>query len=478
MSRTDGFWIPKPEELFNVGLNKEDASGYISFCERYISEHQNLKENLSKLQPPPENLFKRLPQPANKIPPEKISEYLSKIVVLKLNGGIGTTMGLDIPRCALPLTGDKIFLDVIVRQIEDLNSRFKVSIPLVLMNSIHTHSEVLKLLERYSNSTIKIHTFFQTSYPRLSPVTWSITAKKPYSEDSEENWYPPGSGDVFDAFNKSGLLEKFLKQGKEYVFISNVENLGAIVGRDEFRVLGEIFSTKTNFILEVTERYATDFRGGILVHDQTNNKPFVVQMSQIPKKKRNYFSPKVFTYWNTNNIWVKLDELQVLLGKSGLKLPVSKNIKNGFIQFETYAGSAIKEFQNTIALIVPRTRFREIKTTANLFAHQSNLFTLSHGAYLLPNEARATQGFSEQPVVRFDTEHFGNIDDYKKRFPSIPNILELEHLNVAGDVTFGFGVKLSGCVIIVAEDTKKIKIPDGSVLENCVISGELQIVDH
>jgi len=215
-----------------------------------------------------------------------------------------------------------------------------------------------------------------------------------------------------------------------------------------------------------------------LVHDQTNNKPFVVQMSQIPKKKRNYFSPKVFTYWNTNNIWVKLDELQVLLGKSGLKLPVSKNIKNGFIQFETYAGSAIKEFQNTIALIVPRTRFREIKTTANLFAHQSNLFTLSHGAYLLPNEARATQGFSEQPVVRFDTEHFGNIDDYKKRFPSIPNILELEHLNVAGDVTFGFGVKLSGCVIIVAEDTKKIKIPDGSVLENCVISGELQIVDH
>jgi len=397
---------------------------------------------------------------------------------VKLNGGIGTTMGLDIPRCALPLTGDKIFLDVIVRQVENLNSKYKVSIPLVLMNSMHTHGETLKLLDRYSSSSIKIYTFLQSCCPRLNPVTWSILAKTAFSESTAENWYPPGSGDVFSSFHKSGLLEKFLKEGKEYVFISNVENLGAIVGRNEFRVLGEIFSTKMNFYLEVTERNPTDFRGGILVHDQTNNKPFVVQMSQIPKKKRNYFSPKVFTYWNTNNIWVKLEELHTLLQKSALNLPVSKNIKNGFIQLETYAGSAIKEFQKAIALIVPRTRFREIKTTANLFLLQSNLFTLTQGAYLLPNEARTTQGFQELPVVRFDTEHFGNIEDYRQRFPSIPNILELEHLNVAGDVTFGFGIKLLGSVIIVAEDGKKIKIPDGSVLENCVISGELVIVDH
>jgi len=66
----------------------------------------------------------------------------------------------------------------------------------------------------------------------------------------------------------------------------------------------------------------------------------------------------------------------------------------------------------------------------------------------------------------------------KKRFPYIPNISELEHLNVAGDVTFGFNVKLLGTVIIVAEDGKSIRITDGAVLENCVVSGELQVVDH
>jgi len=484
MTTSDRYWIPKPEELAPI-LTKEKTQAFISLCEGYLEGHKKLKETLTKtnlsssqqIQPPPKELFKPLinrPQLSH----EQIAQYLSKIVVLKLNGGIGTTMGLDIPRCALPISGDKIFLDVIVRQIENLNTRFKVSVPLVLMNSAHHNHEVEKLLDRYHSTSVQIHTFVQSSYPRLNPVTWSVTAKKPYSMETADDWYPPGSGEVFEVFQQSGLLEKFLKEGKEYVFISNVENVGAIAGREDFRVLSEVFETKMSFYLEVTERNPTDFRGGILVHDQTNNKPYVVQMSQIPKNKRNLFSPKLFTYWNTNNIWVKLDELHALIKKSGLRLPVSKNIKNGYIQFETYAGSAIEDFQRTIALVVPRTRFRELKTTANLFTLQSNLFTLQQGAYLLPNEARASQGFSELPVVRFDTEHFGNIEDYKKRFPTLPNVLELEHLNVAGDVTFGYGVKLLGSVIIVAEDGKTIRIPDHAVLENCVISGELTIVDH
>jgi len=310
-------------------------------------------------------------------------------------------------------------------------------------------------------------------------VTWTATPKKPVKEGDLENWYPPGSGDVFESFYASGLLDQFIKEGKEYVFMANVENLGAIIGRQNFRVLNEVFTSKMDFYLEVTERKATDFRGGILVSDGTK-KPSLIQISQIPKNSRNLFSPKNYTYWNTNNIWVNLKALSVKVGKTGskFKLPVSKNIKNGYIQFETYAGSAIKDFEKSLALVVPRTRYREVKTTANLFCLQSNLFTLSQGSFLTPNESRAAQGFEELPIVRFDTENFGSIEEYKKRFPSVPNILELEHLNVAGDVTFGFNVKLLGTVIIVAEDGKSIRIPDGAVLENCVISGELKIVDH
>jgi len=382
------------------------------------------------------------------------------------------------PRCALPLNADRTFLDVIIRQIQTLNTQYKVNVPLVLMNSVHNNDAVLKIVSSYKNNNVNIYNFVQSCYPRLSEVTWSVVAKKPMKNEGLENYYPPGSGDVFESFHKSGLLEKFISEGKEYVFISNVENLGATLFWDKHPVLPQVFTDALDFIVEVTERKSTDHRGGILVHDQTAGRPYILQLSQIPKNKRFHFSPKTFTSWNTNNIWVNMKALLEVLKGPGLNLPVSKNIKNGFIQLETYAGSAISDFKKSVALVVPRTRYREVKTTANLFCLQSNLFTLASTSILEPNAIRLSQGFDELPIVRFDTEHFGSYNEYKRRFPQLPNILELEHLNVAGDVTFGMRVKLMGTVIIVAEDGKTIHIPDGSVLENCVVTGELQVLDH
>lgn len=43
------------------------------------------------------------------------------------------------------------------------------------------------------------------------------------------SWYPPGHGDMYQALYNSGLLEKFIKEGKEYIFSSNIDNLGATV---------------------------------------------------------------------------------------------------------------------------------------------------------------------------------------------------------------------------------------------------------
>ena len=47
------------------------------------------------------------------------------------------------------------------------------------------------------------------------------------------SWYPPGHGDVYESFKRSGLLEKFIKEGKELVFISNIDNLGATIDLSE-----------------------------------------------------------------------------------------------------------------------------------------------------------------------------------------------------------------------------------------------------
>jgi len=73
---------------------------------------------------------------------------------------------------------------------------------------------------------------------------------------------------------------------------------------------------------------------------------------------------------------------------------------------------------------------------------------------------------------------FGQVKEFLKRFESIPDLLELDHLTVSGDVTFGRGVSLKGTVIIIANHGERIDIPAGATLENKIVSGNLRILDH
>jgi len=177
-------------------------------------------------------------------------------------------------------------------------------------------------------------------------------------------------------------------------------------------------------------------------------------------------------------VWVHLKSLLSLLQSKKLNLNVSKNIKEGFVQLETYAVSAINDFDKSALVVIPRSRFQQIKTTTDLFMLQSNMFVFEEGSYLSPNPEREALGFPDMPSVRFDYEHFGKISQYQARFKAMPNVTELDYLNVAGDVVFGYNITLKGTVIIVAETGSHITIPDGSVLENCVVNGSLLILDQ
>lgn len=68
------------------------------------------------------------------------------------------------------------------------------------------------------------------------------------------------------------------------------------------------------------------------------------------------------------------------------------------------------------------------------------------------------------------------VSQFQKRFRTIPEILELDHLTVAGDVSFGRNVILRGTVIIVANEGAKIELPDGTILENKLVSGAFILV--
>ena len=129
-------------------------------------------------------------------------------------------------KSALEVKDDLTFLDLTVRQIEYLNTEKKKDIPLVLMTSFNTHEDTLRIIKKYANQQLRILTFNQSRYPRIDKET--LLPRPQHATDPKEHWYPPGHGDIYASLLNSGVLDQLLAEGKEYMFISNSDNLGAV----------------------------------------------------------------------------------------------------------------------------------------------------------------------------------------------------------------------------------------------------------
>eukprot|EP00128_Syssomonas_multiformis_P005339 Colp12_sorted_trinity150504_noHs@14580 len=452
-------------------LFKKEVDGFLVLFKRFLAE-KNATIDWNKIKPPSAGTV--TPYSEMNAPEDTdVKELLSKLVVLKLNGGLGTSMGCTGPKSAIEVRDDMTFLDLTVRQIEQLNERYDADVPLLLMNSFNTHEETERIIQKYANNRVNILTFNQSKYPRfykdsLLPV--------PKGFDNKNDWYPPGHGDVYEALQNSGLLETLIRQGKEYVFVSNVDNLGATV---DINILHHLLSSpkRIEFLMEVTDKTIADVKGGTLIEYEGAMR--LLEIAQVPSQHVDEFkSIKKFRIFNTNNLWMDLKAVQrnVLAGTLQMEVIVNNKSLNGqaIVQLEQAVGAAIRHFNNAGGVNVPRSRFLPVKSTSDLLLVKSNLFSLKHGA-LVMNPARM---FPVAPLVKLGDQHFAKVKDFLSRFETMPNIIELDHLTVTGDVTFGKNVVLKGTVIIIANHGTRIDIPERAELENKIVSGNLRILEH
>ncbi|KAE8021910.1 hypothetical protein FH972_007757 [Carpinus fangiana] len=445
-------------------ISENEKSGCINLVARYLSgEAQHVE--WSKIQTPTDEVvvpYDTLVPTSDD--PVETKKLLDKLVVLKLNGGLGTTMGCTGPKSVIEVRNGLTFLDLIVIQIENLNSKYGCNVPLLLMNSFNTHDDTLKIVERYSSSNVDIHTFNQSQYPRLVVDDFSPLPSK--GQTGKDGWYPPGHGDVFPSLKNSGKLDALLAQGKEYVFIANSDNLGAVV---DMKILNHLVHNKNEYCMEVTPKTLADVKGGTLISYE--GRVQLLEIAQVPDEHVNEFkSIEKFKIFNTNNLWVNLKAIKRLVEADALKMEIIPNPKEvdgiKVLQLETAAGAAIRFFDNAIGINVPRSRFLPVKATSDLLLVQSDLYKLEDG-FVIRNEARKNPA---NPSIELGPE-FKKVGNFLSRFKSIPSIIELDSLKVVGDVWFGTGVTLKGKVIIVAKPGKKLEIPDGAVIENKEING-------
>ncbi len=377
---------------------------------------------------------------------------LRQTVVIKLNGGLGTGMGLEKAKSLLPVREGLSFLDLIARQILHLRqSTGGGSVPrFLLMNSFSTSADSRERLAHYPELGAPGELeFLQNRVPKvltdsLTPLSW------PSHPDLE--WCPPGHGDLYASLAGSGCLDKLLSEGIRYAFVSNSDNLGATL---DPALLAWFAESGAPFLMEVTRRTAADKKGGHLALRPRDGRLILRESAQCPDADAEAFQDiERHRFFNTNNLWIRLDHLKETLTKHGglIPLPMIRNSKTAdprdknspaVYQLETAMGAAIESFPGAAAIEVGRARFAPVKTTSDLLIIRSDACRLTSDFRIELDPAR--QGVP--PEVNLDNTHYKLVDGLDLLLAeAIPSLRDCHKLTVHGLIQFKPGVVISGTV--------------------------------
>ncbi|MCR2052209.1 UTP--glucose-1-phosphate uridylyltransferase [Actinomyces bowdenii] len=390
-------------------------------------------------------------------------EALGRTVLIKLNGGLGTSMGMDRAKSLLPVREGRSFLDLLVAQVRAAREAHGVSLPLIFMNSFRTRRDTLEALAAYPDLAVPglPLDFLQNQEPKLrqddlSPVEWPV--------DPELEWCPPGHGDIYTALMASGVLDALIEQGYRYAMTSNSDNLGAAPSA---RIAGWFAASGAPYAAEMCRRTPADVKGGHLAVRTRDGRIILRDTAQTPAEEMHYFTDQFrHPFFHTNNLWFDLQVLrETLVERRGiLGLPLIKNTKTvdpadpgstPVVQIETAMGAAVEAFEGATAIEVPRSRFLPVKTT-------NDLLLLRSDAYELDDAGLLTQVARPACTVSLDSRFYKTIKDFEARFPhGAPSLRGAVSFTVAGDWTFGEGVVATGQAA-VAEAGSPGRVADGT----------------
>ena len=389
---------------------------------------------------------------------------LRETAVLKLNGGLGTSMGMDRAKSLLCVRRGLSFLDIIARQVLHLRRTYDVRLPLIFMNSVRTSADTLAALARYGDLPVDgvPLELLQNKEPKLTvrdlmPVSWP--------RDPSLEWCPPGHGDVYTAMSAVGLVRTLLDAGYRQIFLSNADNLGAVA---EPRVAGWFAASGAPFAIEAVRRTPSDRKGGHFAIRKSDGRIVLRETAQTrPEDQAALGDLDRHRFTSTNNIWINLEALRTTLeSRDGvLGLPLIRNVKHvdpsdpktpEVIQIESAMGAAIEIFQGAQTVEVTRRRFVPVKTTNDLLVLRSDVYDIGEDFVL-------DQAAPMIPFVDLDGV-YKLVGEFDKRFKEgAPSLREAESFVVDGDWTFGENVKVVGRVEL---DGERGRVESGTVLSS------------
>lgn len=380
---------------------------------------------------------------------QQAAEALAKTAIIKLNGGLGTSMGLDKAKTLLEVRDGLNFLDIIVTQVMAVRRQAGADVPLLFMNSFRTEADTLAYLERYPDLQVGDLplSFVQNQEPKLRaedlmPVQWDA--------DPSLEWCPPGHGDLYTALDASGTLDSLIEAGYSYACVSNGDNLGAAPNGT---IAAWFASTGAPYAAELCERTINDKKGGHLAIRERDGQLVLRDTAQTAPEEMEYFTDEFrHPFFHTNNLWFDLEALRRTLDErhSVLGLPLIRNEKTvdpsdpestPVIQVESAMGAAIEVFEGATAICVGRDRFLPVKTTNELLLLRSDVYDLTEMGTLDATVKKA-------PGVDLTSTYYKTIAKFEERMPVAPSLREATSLEVDGDWFFEPGAVIQGDVYL------------------------------
>ncbi|KAH9589157.1 UDPGP family [Trypanosoma melophagium] len=412
------------------------------------------------------------------------THLLQQTVVLKLNGGLGTGMGLHTAKSLLPVKEGKTFLDFTALQIEHLRKTCSDRLRFMLMDSFSTSSDTKSFLKKYPRIYEVFDKEVELMQNRVPKILQETLFPANYEQEPSCEWTPPGHGDLYTALYGSGKLDDLLRNGYRYMFVSNGDNLGATL---DARLLAYMQANNLEFIMEVCERTDSDKKGGHLAYQMVNvdgaagqeRRLILRESAQCPKEDESSFQDiNKHRFFNTNNLWIELNALKKAMDSHNgiLPLPVIRNSKTvnptdsssaKVFQLETAMGAAIAFFKNSAAVVVPRERFAPVKTCADLLALRSDAYKITEDQRLVLCEERK----GKPPAIDLDNSYYKMIDGLEKLVKSgVPSLRFCNKLTVKGPVEFaGDDVVIKGSVTIHNSKKEPLVIQHNRVLSDEVV---------
>jgi len=392
------------------------------------------------------------------------AEPLRHTVVMKLNGGLGTSMGLEKAKSLLKVKNTDSFLDIMAKQVMHLRATYKNDVLFMLMNSFSTSDDTKAHMAQYPEFSAAKYQEVELMQNKVPKILQDTLYPASFPADREKEWCPPGHGDIYAALLGSGKLQSLVEKGYKYMFVSNSDNLGATL---DLNLLTYFAKSDIAFCMEVCERGESDKKGGHLAKSKATSGLLLREAAQCAKEDEPEFQNITkHKYFNTNNLWINLVVLKATMEKQGgvMPLPVIRNAKTvdptnassaKVFQLETAMGAAISAFGSAAtALVVPRDRFSPVKTCNDLFSLRSDAYTLTEDFRVVLCPER--KGVA--PLIDLDGKLYKFVDDMDKTIPEgAPSLKDCDKLVVSGLVAFKAGVVIQGRVTFTNKDASTRK---------------------